>query len=65
MRVYRLTARDWVGEVTTLGEYQTHEAALDALARWRRDKLWHDFRIDEYVDGAGSPAPLQLLRETS
>jgi hypothetical protein len=34
-----------------LGEYETHEAALKAFARWRRDGFWHDFRIDEYVDG--------------
>ena len=39
-RVYRLTARDTVwGKVETLGEFDTHEAALDAIARDRRDKF--------------------------
>ena len=39
MRVYRLTAR-LSDEVVILGEFETYEAALDALAKSRRDKFF-------------------------
>ena len=56
MRVYRLTARI-EAEVVFLGEFETYEAALDSLAVHRRSKDWHDFRIDEYVDGVWQHRP--------
>jgi hypothetical protein len=55
-RVYRLTARSG-SEVDSLGEFETYEVALDALARCRRSEHWHDFRIDEYVDGVWQHRP--------
>ena len=58
-RVYRLTAR-FGSYVDNLGEFETYEAALDQLAIYRQDSrrgLWHDLRIDEYVDGVWQHRP--------
>ena len=50
-------ARDSFGDVETLGEFDTHEAALGWLAKYPREKYWSDFRIDEYVEGVWQHRP--------